>query len=697
MVDFGLARRLELGDPEDSTQPTPVSELLTQTSLAGTPAYMSPEQVNRIGVDARTDQYSFCVALYEALFGERPYQANAPAAILQEIAAGRVQPPARPTSAHVPLHVIRAVMKGLSKAPGDRFADMPALLAELRRDPWARRWQVLAIGLVGTLAVAAAWPQTEPDPCADVPDPTARVWGDSERAAVERSYEATGAPRWKAAYDRLDDELKQWAQGWTEQRHEVCVAHHVERAESAVLHDGRARCLRRARGEVDALVETLLEADAAMVETMRLTAAKLPDLARCRGEQVQSTRSLPDDPRVAEIEGKLSQGSAKALVGRTAEALQSAEGALHVADDLGEATLLSDAEALRGRILRTAGRASESIEAFQRAAIQAEVAADDAARLVGWLGFVDAALLSGEFDLANRGLDIAAAIVDRIDAGPALRGQLLSLRAQWESDNDNYERAIEIGGQALEQLQQAYGPEAFEVLDQRAALGTSMLFAGRGDEGLALLKRVRDGYVQQLGPDEPSLAREHYRVALAYYRLGRLEPAIVPLQRAIELREPYALEGDMHLVDCYRLYSILLGETGDGDAAYALLLKAKQLADALPEDDRRRHELIAQIAEQDFLVGRHQAVIDVALDWVLTERSKGAFSNNIGLIEYRLIRSLVEVGETERARALIVDLIGALEDPAHEAQAEFLADRLEEVRVLLDQLDAEPAEDEPAP
>lgn len=693
VVDFGLARRLETIDAEDSTQPTPISALLTHTNLAGTPAYMSPEQVNRTGVDARSDQYSFCVALYEALFGERPYQANSPTAILQEIADGRVQPPARPLSSHVPVHVLRAVMKGLSKAPEERFEDMSALLAELRRDPWARRRQVVAVGVIGLLGVGAMWPQTASDPCADVPAPDARSWDTEARDDVEAAFKSSGSDRWEKPFERLDRELATWAEAWTGQRHQVCVAHHVERAQSAELHDRRVRCLDRARREVDAIIDTLRDADAAAVESMRMSAAALPELSQCDGERLLSSRVLPKDPRVAQIENLLSAGSAEVLVGRTTKALDAADAALRVATELEEPVLLAEARGLRGKILRRAGRPVEAVDDFQRAADQFEIAGDDAGRLEAWLGYADAATSADQTERAGLALVIAAPIVERIEAGPGWHGRLLHLRGQWYAGQQALGPAEDAVEQALEHLTQAYGTDALETLEALADLAKIRLMAGRGEEALPMLIQVRDRFEAALGPDEPSLAKVYYDIAHAYFFMERYEEALVPFQRTLELREPHAIEGDVHLVDMYRMYSVLLSGTGDGDAAYSVLLHARHLAEALPPEDPRHVALNHQIAELDFLIGRYQTFIDAELAWFKGERAKGGFEDvlDLPLVQHRLIQCFMALGRPEEARALIVDFLEAAAETNDEFR-EFWAEEIADIRTRLAEIDGQSPE-----
>ncbi len=126
--DFGLARTTRTVSVATAASLTPmVVPSVGMTTIAGTPAYMAPEQFTGV-VTAASDQFSFCVALWECLAGERPY-ADSAVAILDVTARGARRP--LPRGAKVPKHVKRALERGLATDPSDRFPSMRALLAAL--------------------------------------------------------------------------------------------------------------------------------------------------------------------------------------------------------------------------------------------------------------------------------------------------------------------------------------------------------------------------------------------------------------------------------------------------------------------------------------------------------------------------------------------------------------------------------------
>ena len=119
VVDFGLAR-LVAGNRESSERHV----------FAGTPAFMAPEQFTGHRGDARSDQFSFCVTLYTCLFGQPPF----PASNIPELAARLTAPPEAPPANELPPALLAALLRGLARAPADRWPDMDALLAALERE-----------------------------------------------------------------------------------------------------------------------------------------------------------------------------------------------------------------------------------------------------------------------------------------------------------------------------------------------------------------------------------------------------------------------------------------------------------------------------------------------------------------------------------------------------------------------------------
>jgi len=125
--------------------------------LIGTPYYMAPEHF--LGkADARSDQFSFCVAFYHALYGEWPFPVPvASLPVLREaVTAGRLREP--PIGSRVPWWLRRTLIRGLDQDPSRRFLSMGELLRSAGYDPSQRYRRVAtAVALVAVaLAVAVA-------------------------------------------------------------------------------------------------------------------------------------------------------------------------------------------------------------------------------------------------------------------------------------------------------------------------------------------------------------------------------------------------------------------------------------------------------------------------------------------------------------------------------------------------------------
>jgi Tfp pilus assembly protein PilF len=150
VVDFGVAKAIAATD----------AERLTSTGLAiGTPAYMSPEQALAGPVDARSDQYSLAVVLYEMLAGEPPFAGPNQQATI----ARRLTEAARPIStvrSTVPPAVEQATLRALERTPADRFSTIEAFLSALKAPATfsgigVRRWREPAVTVAVALILVA--------------------------------------------------------------------------------------------------------------------------------------------------------------------------------------------------------------------------------------------------------------------------------------------------------------------------------------------------------------------------------------------------------------------------------------------------------------------------------------------------------------------------------------------------------------
>ncbi len=118
VLDFGLSR---IGPAKRRAAGEDV--------VSGTPRYMAPEQLRSEPCDARADQFSFCVALYEALYRQRPFTGTTLFAIADQVLDGNVRPP--PADTRVPGWIYQHVRRGLNVEPESRHPDMRSLLASI--------------------------------------------------------------------------------------------------------------------------------------------------------------------------------------------------------------------------------------------------------------------------------------------------------------------------------------------------------------------------------------------------------------------------------------------------------------------------------------------------------------------------------------------------------------------------------------
>ncbi len=258
VTDFGLARAteaLELPAGLSASGTQPLDSSLTETgALVGTPAYMAPEQLAPGGRSGPlSDQFSFCVALYEALDGERPFRANDLQSLRTAVGEGRLREP--PPGARVPRWLHRLVLRGLSAEPSQRWPSMRALLADLERGPLLTPARATAALAVAALVGLFAW--SARDVCAGVDRSWGALWSDEQRAAVRGAFAALGDPAAAEIFAHVDRSLSTLHAAWSAMRVDACHAAYARHQESETLLELRVLCLDDCRREAEELVRLL--------------------------------------------------------------------------------------------------------------------------------------------------------------------------------------------------------------------------------------------------------------------------------------------------------------------------------------------------------------------------------------------------------------------------------------------------------
>ena len=169
--DFGLAGLMSKGRDDDV--------LSSNRVLVGTPPYMAPEQLRRERSDARSDQHQFCVALWEAVAGVRPFGA----ARRLEVDTG---PPPRPKG--MPRWLYRILTRGLAFDRCKRFDSMEELLDSMLRWHQVQRLRPWALGIglfavAGTVALAS-----RPGPCVSAATPMSTIWSPEARDDIQAAF-----------------------------------------------------------------------------------------------------------------------------------------------------------------------------------------------------------------------------------------------------------------------------------------------------------------------------------------------------------------------------------------------------------------------------------------------------------------------------------------------------------------------------
>jgi serine/threonine-protein kinase len=341
---------------------------LTRTgAMMGTPAYMAPEQFLGTPTDARTDQFSFCVALYEALYRERPFTGNTMFALTSAVVQGNVRD--EPASSKVPLWVRRVLLRGLRSNAAERWPSMADLLDALGKNPSVqrRKWLTIVASALLPVALGIGVRQTlagrEP-PCGGGPAKLADIWElqapgvpeSARKAQIHRAFLATGKGYAADVYATVTKMLTGYARNWANMHREACEATEIRREQSPEVLDLRMACLQERLGGLRALTSVFSEANGQVVENAVGAVNALESLDRCADVPLlRAVLRPPEDgetrARVDHVRDRLAGVKARFDSGKWKEAEADTPKLISEARALDYGPLVAEALSLHGLML----------------------------------------------------------------------------------------------------------------------------------------------------------------------------------------------------------------------------------------------------------------------------------------------------------------------------------------------------------
>jgi tetratricopeptide (TPR) repeat protein len=554
VTDFGLARLVDTEDEDepsyipprrvDSDERRLIETQLTQVgAVVGTPAYMPPEQHLGKVPDARSDQFSFCAALYFALFTVRPFDPQAMAAhagrILDEsspstkveratlrrstgmFTRGIIKEP--PREPKVPAWVRSALMHGLAVDPNDRFSSMEELLKELESAPLKRQRRLYAAGGVGAAglvaAAALAIASQRSSLCRGADRKLEGVWDEPTKVEVMgriRSLNKSWAAETASA---VDHRLGKYAGDWASMFQEACEATRVRGEQSESVMSLRMICLDKRLREMGALTRLLKQGDDQVLAKSVDAVHALSSLNGCADiDLLTAPVSLPEDKQVRErievVGTHIAEAKALHDAGKFKPALEIAEGAAADARVIGYAPLIAEALRWRGWLLDRDGKYKEGEQSLRDAVNAADSGRADEERLRDIFRLIWAVGYSqGRFEEGLQWVRAGEALLKRIGGNEELEMDLHNMAAAIHMAQGKYAEALaqyQLAVQLSERVLGADDPARARYLGN---LGAAQMHLGNKDEALKLSQQSLAMVEASLGRDHPTAAPMHQNLA----------------------------------------------------------------------------------------------------------------------------------------------------------------------------------------
>ncbi len=561
VVDFGLARQAHT--PAENPPParpvvdlpldaTAGSPLTRDGAVMGTPGYMAPEQLAGLAADARSDQFAFSVALFEALYGKRPFGGTTLKAHAAEIVEGKLA--AIPANTSVPAHIHQVVVRGLSADPAGRFDSIDALIDKLRPRRVAAAGKrfiaaMVVMAVIGAVAVGyGIFANRKMQICSGSDKRLAGLWDAATKQRLKATFLSTQAPFVTDAWRVVEASLDTYTRVWVGAAGEACEAARLRKTDTEDDYQLKLRCLNDRLQHVKSITRRLEAADRTVVTNSVTLVKGLDSIESCLDAAALSARAHPRDEKGHEKEAELEQALLEARTlhdsGKYARGIELLRLALEVAKGAPPGPL-AEAQLLLGRLQARAGLAKEAEATLLSAAVFAQSSGEAslAARAFSRLGMV-AGSMSNKFEEAIAWQQLASAAAARVANDKEIEAELSSNAGLVALAQNDPRRAYEEFQNALTLEQDRLGEDNPEVARTLNNLGIALARLRRFKEAGDTYKRSYELQLRYLGTEHPDTAATMHNLGVMQKKDGQFSEALINFERALAVRK--ATLGDEH-------------------------------------------------------------------------------------------------------------------------------------------------------
>jgi tetratricopeptide (TPR) repeat protein len=604
VADFGLARTGDTsaeagpGDHGASTDPVRPGVVmmdapLTQAGrLLGTPGYMAPEQLRQGYADQRSDQFSFGVALYEALYRVKAFPKKDLLERLTAIESGKIQ--AAPPGHGVPEWLGQAVRKSLQADPAQRYPSMDAFLDALQRD--AKRARLGAGGIVAlaasAVAVAVGVYVARPDTrCKGAERRLAGVWDDARREQLKGVFQNVGAGG--QAFEQTEKGLDEYARAWTTLHEEACTATNIRGEQTEAVLSLKMTCLDLRLRELRKMTALLSEADAKLAAGAAEAVLGLSSVRSCDDVATLTGRApLPEDPAarsaISSLSEQLAEVNALRLAGQYPPALERVGGVIDQARPLKYRPLEAEALYQKAVLEERSGRRREAVEVMEAGVYAADSGRDDTMKARAAIRLVQYFSSQSKFDEGRRWGRVAQAALERLGGSAELEGDLASALGQMALNEGRVDEALELFERGRRLLSAEVGKEHPKTLNVSLNLASALTQTEASSKALEILRPTVEAMIRLRGADHPSLSSMFLTMAVGQAKLKDYPAAHASIDRCVAIVRARQGPDHVKVASCLEWKATFWQEQGkfaDALETYqaALAIRRKSLAPSDPD------------------------------------------------------------------------------------------------------------------